>query len=133
MTDRPIRTLAQELAAEFYEHKGRSNRFRSMDEPTRARALKLMQDGTIQEVTVIVPFRQAYPDAKTFSKSHWPFFYSLARDCLVAMLAMPDSRIHPNMKEAIKDAIVEDRMKQLDGAPPPELLQLKGMVNEPRK
>lgn len=132
MTERTIRTLAKELAAEFYEHKGRSNRFRSMDEPTRARALKMMEDGNIREVVVSVPFRQAYPDAKTFSKAHWPFFYSLARDCLVAMLALPDSRIHPNMKEAIRDAIVEDRMKQLAGAPPPELLQLKGMVNEPK-
>ena len=131
-SERTIRALAKELAGEFYDHKSRTKRFRSMDEPTRARALKQFEDGHVEEVIVIVPFREAYPDAKTYAKAHWPFFYDTARKCLTTMLALPDSRIHPNMKKAIYDALKEDWDKQITTVATVDLLQIRNVIHEPR-
>lgn len=111
-TEYTIRTTAKGLAEKFYEQK-RSGKFRSMDALTRAKALQKQPNGEIHEVNVIVPFRQAYPNAHAYSVAHWPFFYEAARKCLVTMLALPDSRVSAHMKEAIHKALVEDRTKQL--------------------
>lgn len=110
MTERTIRHLAKELAGKFYEQK-RSDRFRSKDSLTRARRLVQHPDGRHEEVIVVVPFFQAYPDARTFVKAHWPLFVEPARQCMVTMLALKG--VHDNMKRGIYDALLEDREKQL--------------------
>lgn len=124
MSERTIRTLAKELAGEFYEQK-RSDRFRSKNSKTRAKMLKQLPDGTAIEIDVIVPFIEAYPTSKQFSIAHWPLFYDVARKCLVTMLAM--DCVHDNLKQAIRDALVEDRQKQINnearGKPRQNLIQ----------
>lgn len=112
MTERTLRAMAKELSAEFYEQK-RSGKFRSPDALTNARMLKQMPNGTAVEITVQVPFKQAYPNAKLFSKAHWPLFVEPARQCLIAMLGMPDAVVTPERKKQIYDAIIEDRENQL--------------------
>lgn len=111
MTERTIRTLAKELAGQFYEAK-RSDRFRSKNSMTRSKTLKQLPDGSVIEVPVIVPFFVAYPNSKAFAAGHWPLFVDAARRCLVTMLALPDSRIDPEMKKSIYKAIIEDRENQ---------------------
>lgn len=111
MTERTIRTLAKELAGQFYEQK-RSDRFRSKDALTRAKTLRQLPDGSVIEVTVMVPFLEAYPTSQHYSKGHWPFFVEAARQCLLTMLALPDSAVAPALKEAIYAAILEDSEKK---------------------
>lgn len=114
MAERTIKMTAMALAGEFYEQK-RSDRFRSKDSLVKAKRLQEFSDGTIREVTVLVPFLTAYPDAHKFAISHWPMFYDTARKCLLTMLAMSDSRVPPHRKEEIMAAITEDRDLQLAG------------------
>lgn len=109
MTERTIRTLAKELAGQFYEAK-RSNRFRSKDSLMRAKTLKQLPDGSVIEVTVIVPFFKAYPNSKVFAKAHFPLFYEAARKCMVTMLALPS--VSDELKEGIHAALVEDRQNE---------------------
>jgi hypothetical protein len=112
MTERTIKSMAIELAGEFYEGK-RSGRFRSMDELTTARrVMRRPQDGALIEVKIRIPFRRAYPTAHSYAVAHWPLFYESARQCLVTMLALPDAKVPPHLKEAIFAAIKEDREKQ---------------------
>lgn len=109
MTERTLRTYAKELAGAFYEGT-RSGRFRAgMDVPVKT----LVQDsaGNPVEVTVVKPFHEAFPDAKSYIKGHWPLFYAMARRQLTAMLGMPT--VHQNLKDAIMKALVEDREQQL--------------------
>jgi hypothetical protein len=113
MTERTIKSMAIELAGKFYEGK-RSGRFRSMDEMTVARRMmRRPGDGALIEVKVRVPFRQAYPTAHSYAIAHWPLFYEPARRCLVTMLALSDEAVPPHLKEAIFEAIKEDREKQM--------------------
>lgn len=115
MTERVIMTLAKEYAGKFYEQK-RSDRFRSKNSLTRAKVLVCDErSGHIVETTKVMPFFKAYPTPGHFSEAHWPLFVDAARKSMVTMLAMPDARISPTMKEAISEAIIEDRKKQLQG------------------
>lgn len=109
MTERTIRTLAKEYAAIFYEQK-RSNRFRSKDSFTRAKTLKQLPDGSVVEVTVVVPFQKAYPNARVFASAHYPLFYEAARKSLVAMLAL--SSVSEELKKGIHAALIEDRQNE---------------------
>lgn len=111
-TEYTIRSVAKGYAEAFYEQK-RSGKFRSMDSMVKAKTLKKLPDGTLVEVTEVVPFRTAYPNAHAYSVSHWPFFYDVARKSLVTMLTLSDVRVPPTMKEAIWKALREDRDKQL--------------------
>jgi hypothetical protein len=110
MTERTIRSMARELAGRFYEQK-RSDRFRSKDSLTRARVFERQPDGSVADVVKIMPFFEAYPTAQKFAAAHWPFFKEPAVRCFVAMLAMPDSRVSPYMKQCIYDALIEENEK----------------------
>ncbi len=113
MTERTIRTLAEELAGQFYDQK-RSNRFRSKDSLTRVKTVMRDPDtGVRKEVTKTMPFFTAYPTSKLFAKAHWPLFVDAARKCMTTMLALSDSRISPHLKEGIYAALTEDREQQV--------------------
>lgn len=110
-TERTIRHLAKDLAKQFYERK-RGDAF-SRNQLVPARALR--QDpktGAPVEIRVRVPFLEAYPTAHHYATAYWPHFYEAARKCLVTMLANPKAR-SSHLNEAIYEALVEDRQKQL--------------------
>lgn len=109
MSERTIRTLAKEYAGQFYEMK-RSDRFRSKDSLTRAKTLKQLPDGSVIEVTVVVPFFKAYPNSKAFASGHWPLFVDAARKSLITMLAL--SSVSDELKQGIHAALVEDRQNE---------------------
>lgn len=104
-----IEHLARELARVFYDQK-RSDKFRSRDALTRAKTLKQFEDGSVNEVTVAVPFKTAYPDPETFSRGHWPLFIDAARKCLTNMLALPTTS--PDDKQHIYEALLVDKFKR---------------------
>jgi hypothetical protein len=110
MTERTIRAMAKELAGTFYEQK-RSGRFRSKDSLTRVKTIERQPDGLLAEVIKVMPFQEAFPTAKKFAEAHWPFFVEPAKRCLTAMLAMPDARVSPYMKNCIYDAFIEENEK----------------------
>lgn len=113
MTEQTIRIMAKELAGKFYEQK-RSGHFRDPNSLTRAKRMtRDPQTGIRKEVTVVLPFSQAYPTAQSYVNAWWPFFVEAARKALTAMLAQPDARIHPHMKERIFDALIEDREREV--------------------
>lgn len=111
MTERTIKALALELAGAFYEG-NRSDRFRSKVERTPAKRLVVDErTGQLVERTVMVPFFEAYPNARTYQRAHWPLFYELARQQLTSMLGRPG--VSEFKKQAIFKAITEDREQQL--------------------
>lgn len=116
MTERTIMMTAKEYAGVFYEQK-RSDRFRSKDSKTRIkRMVRDERTGLMVERVFIVPFFEAFPTSKAFAEAHWPLFVDAARKSLVTMLALPDARISPALKEGIMAAIVEDRQREYRGA-----------------
>jgi hypothetical protein len=42
----------------------------------------------------------------------WKHFYDLGRKVVTKMLGMSDAQVHPNLKDAIYNSLIEDRMKQ---------------------
>lgn len=110
--DAAIRHMAKQLAGEFYDMK-RSGRFRSMDAMTRAKTLvRDPETKRIYETTVVVPFRQAYPDAHSFAVAHWPMFVDAAKQCMYAMLAGASPNITESDKEYIYSALLDDKRKR---------------------
>lgn len=79
MTVQMIQHLCREMAGEFYEGE-RSPRFRAI-----------------------------WPDARTFIARTWPQYIEIARTILVDMLRRSDAEVPPHQKEAIYEAIIEDR------------------------
>ena len=111
MTERTIRNLAKELAGIFYESR-RTPEFRNGEQ-----LVTVYHDvnvaGKMMEVPAKIPFKVAYPTIQHYIRAWWPHFIEPARKMLVAMLAMPDSRVSPLMKERISNALIEDREKEL--------------------
>lgn len=96
MTERTVRSMARELAGVFYE-----------DNRTPG-------------------FRQAFPTLKAYMRGQWHqpdgsikayrpgwmHHVELARKVMALMLGKPDSVVHPNIKNAIFNALIEDRDRQ---------------------
>ena len=94
MTERTIRTLAKELAGQFYEQ-NRSPAFRVAFPTVRAyiRGQWHGADGSIIRI----------------DKPGWLYFVSLARKLMVEMLKRKD--VHENVKKGIYDALLEENIK----------------------
>jgi hypothetical protein len=111
VTERTIRMLAKQMAGAFYEG-SRSGRFREGEDLVDVFFVKQTGIGPV-ECSKKVPLREAFPNAKAYVEGYWPHWYDAARLALVNMLAAPDGRITPHMKDGIADALIEDREKQL--------------------
>ncbi len=98
MTERTVRMQAKEFAGIFYHEDKRSAGFRAAFPTFKdyMRGHQHMPDGTIQQID-----------------PGWQHHLGLARKTLAIMLGQPDSKIHPNVKNAIFDALIEDRNRQL--------------------
>ncbi len=138
MTERTLRAIAKELAAEMYE------KVRSAGERGKKFEIRDAQTGHVLRVIEPELFLKTYPTLKDYwaGRRHghmerkiessgvqvnfhvddglthldapgWSFHYERARDRAFKMLAMPDDVVHPNMKEALFAAVVEDREKQI--------------------
>ena len=92
MTERTIRSMAKELAGRFYED-NRSPGFRRAY-PT----VKHYMRGQIVEQNGDI----------TIDKPGWLYHVDLARKVLTQMLTMPDTVVHPNMKERIYEAFLAE-------------------------
>lgn len=139
MTERTIRSLAKELAAVMYEDactaRKRGEKLEFRDAVTN-RLLRVIEpelflktyptlkdywagrkhgrmESKIESSGVQVSF---HVDDGSITKGApgWAFHYKRARDRLVRMLGLPDTVVHPQMKEAIAKALIEDREKQLE-------------------
>ena len=92
MTERTIRSMAKELANIFYDD-NRSPPFRKAY-PTRRHYLRgqiVKANGDIE-----------------IDKPGWLYHVDLARKCLTQMLTMPDTVVHPNIKEKIYEAFLAE-------------------------
>lgn len=106
MTERIVRMLAKENAGAFYEQK-RSKEFREGGQLVVAYRDWTMPDGRVVERPCKIPFSAAFPTVQHYVRAWWPHFVELAVKQLAAMLAMPDGRISPHLKEQIGDALRE--------------------------
>ena len=130
MTEDTIRHMAKELAGQFYEmvrsaeslgekvqveRRGRvmlkidprafSRTFPTVDDYMIGRRHGLLQrhrDGTVTHVD---------DGTVRMTTPGWMYWVAMARETLVSMLSQP--LVHPNMKEAIAKALIEDREDQL--------------------
>ena len=84
MTERTIRNVAKDLAGADYEQGTHSERFRKF-----------------------------WPDVKQFIARNWPTYVPMARTIMVDMLRRSDSEIPPAQKEAVYEALMEDRMDSI--------------------
>ncbi|HEX5508931.1 MAG TPA: hypothetical protein VFX37_10550 [Pseudolabrys sp.] len=94
--ERTVRSLAKELAGNFYEQ-NRTPKFRTAF-PTFKHYMRgqwVQPDGSIK-----------------MYRPGWLHHVEMARKMLALMLGQPDSKISPAMKERIFDALIEDRQKQ---------------------
>ena len=92
MTERTIRSMAKELANIFYDE-NRTPAFRQAF-PTRTAYLRGQ-------------WHQPDGDIK-IDKPGWMYHVDMAKECLARMLTMPDSIVHPNVKQAIYDAFIAE-------------------------
>ena len=95
MTERTIRIMAKELAGAFYED-NRSEKFRKTF-PT----LKSYMRGQ---------WHQSNGDI-VLNKPGWMYHVDLARKLLARMLSEPDTRVSPNVKERIYEALLEEHSR----------------------
>lgn len=141
MTERTLRAIAMELAGTFYEF------VRSAEDKVEIR-----HGGKTMQRIDPAAFRKSYPTEKDYlngtrhgrtehrpdgtvrfvddgSVTHglpaWVNFYDMARKQAVEMLSSP--LVHDNLKEAISEALIEDREKQIkqemDGIAPLSVAQ----------
>lgn len=138
MTERTIRSLAKELASEWYENHvvarqkgqmvevrcpmtGRLLRARDPNlflgiYPTLKDYWKGLRHGRIKqkiESSGVQVTWHVDDESVTKGPPGWAYHYMRARKRLVHMLGLPDTVVHPQMKQAIARAIIEDREKQL--------------------
>lgn len=144
MTERTIRSTAKELAGKFYE----------LNTAAEARGEKVHMQHRGRTMQTIEPgiFRKCFPTAKAYISGErhgytehlpngivrhvndgvvysvmpgWAHWYDAARQTLVTMLSDPTT--HENIKNAIVDALVEDRDKQIEheakGIKPADVVQ----------
>ena len=148
VTERTIRSLAKELAGNFYEMtRSAEGSGEKIHMKFRGRTLQTIEPGI---------FAKTYPTVKDYltGKRHghvehlpngvvrhvadgsitdvkpgWAHWYDHARQMLVAMLSNPGT--HENLKEAIMKALVEDREEQLkleaQGLKPADITQRHSM------
>jgi hypothetical protein len=129
MTERTIRSLAKELAAQFYDmtrcaegagekvhiqHRGRTLQtiepgLFAKTYPTEKDYLVGRRHGRIETLPSGV-VRHVDDGSITPTVPGWAHWYDQARQMLVAMLANPTT--HENLKEGIMAALVEDREEQ---------------------
>ncbi len=138
MTERTLRAIAKELAAEMYEN------IRSAGDRGKKFEVRDAQTGHVLRRIEPELFFKTFPTLKDYlaGRYHgrmkrkfesrdvqanyhvddglvhrgmpgWTFHYERARDRAFKMLAMPDDVVHPNMKEALFAAITEDREQQI--------------------
>ncbi len=137
MTERTLRAIAKELAAEMYEN------IRSAGDRGKRFEIRDVQTGHVLRVIEPELFLKTFPTLKDYwaGRYHgrmerkiesggyqvnfhvddgvthrgapgWSFHYERARNRAFKMLGMPDNIVHPNMKEALFAAITEDRDQQ---------------------
>jgi hypothetical protein len=94
MTERTVRSMAKELASCFYEESLRTPGFRQAFPTLKAymRGQWHMADGSIK-----------------LYRPGWLHFVDTARKVMAAMLGKPDVVVHPHVKNAIFEALIEDR------------------------
>ena len=83
MTVQMIQHVCREIAGEFYEDAKRSDRFRAI-----------------------------WPDVRVFIARTWPMHIETARTILTDMLRRSDAEVPPHQKDAIYEALIEDRQRQ---------------------
>jgi hypothetical protein len=131
VTERTIRSLAKDLAGQFYDS------VRSAE--TNITKVQIEQRGRVLLQIDPVAFGKTFPTLKDYLEgtrhgvtrhdwehgtvTHvddgkiyhdvpgWAHWYDMARQLLVQMLNDPNT--HANLKQAIMDALLEDREKQL--------------------
>jgi hypothetical protein len=138
VTERTLRVIAKELAAEMYEN------IRSAGERGKKFEVRDAQTGHVLRLLEPALFLKTFPNLKDYwsgrrhgymerkiessgiqvtyhvddgqiypSTPGWAFHYERARNRAFKMLGMSDDVVHPNIKEALYAAILEDREKQL--------------------
>lgn len=108
MTDRTLRSMAKELAGIFYED-NRSPAFRQAF-PTLKHYMRgqwVQPDGDIK-----------------IDKPGWMYHVDLARKCLAHMLTLPDTVVHPNIKQSIYEAFINEH-EQRQKTKPLKVVQRK--------
>lgn len=131
MTERTIRSIAKELAGQFYEFtraaeskdqrvqlEERGRVFLDIDPklfaksyPTLADYLAGRRHGRMQRNWITGKVWHVDDGRVYADKPGWVLWYDKARKCAVEMLNKPE--VHENLKSAIMDALIEDREKQL--------------------
>jgi hypothetical protein len=109
MTERTIRNMAKEFAAAWYEQNSRTERFRKGEDKVNAYTVVETPQGP-QQAIVKVPFRVAFPDAKSYANAAWPHWVTFARQKMAEMLK-PDSTTSERLKHCIADALIEENEK----------------------
>lgn len=103
MTHRQIKSLARELAGQFYDEE-------TSTKPEGEREKRSMRfRKAFPKVKHYLAGHQHNPDGSvTYTKPGWMHHVVLARKLLTLMLGQPDARVSPHMKETIYDALLEE-------------------------